>query len=340
MSAAPTVSVLMPVRNAGRFLDAAIGSIRAQTLEAWEMLVCDDGSDDGSGDKLAAWSATDPRIRVIPLPAPVGIANALNILADHARAALIARMDADDTCAPTRFEKQVEFLRLHPGHVAVSVGTLCVDPDGRPIAPLPQCDIPEELDGNLFHRDGPGICHPAIMFRKDAFVRAGRYRAKYCYVEDTDLWLRMLPLGKFGVIHETLFHYRQHVQSVCRQRGQEQRSLGMLMTEEIRDTRLRTGVPVPPARTRPVAPPECPSGGDNPHDLYRNWAANATRAGYRRTALHWAFVVWRTAPLNRSDWWLVLEALTGIRTGRCIKKIYAACKRAVCGRTISEAPGR
>lgn len=60
---APRVSVGFPVRNGGKFLAAAIGSLLQQSEQNFEIIVSDNGSDDGSGDYLQALAARDSRIK-------------------------------------------------------------------------------------------------------------------------------------------------------------------------------------------------------------------------------------------------------------------------------------
>lgn len=63
----PIVSVIMGVYNAGdgRRLEQAVQSILAQTLQDWELIICDDGSTDGTLARLEALSVCDERIKVI-----------------------------------------------------------------------------------------------------------------------------------------------------------------------------------------------------------------------------------------------------------------------------------
>ena len=69
MPESPAISVLMPVRNGGRYLAPAIQSVLNQTLSDFELLLVDDGSTDGSADVLADYAKRDPRITVMKGPA-------------------------------------------------------------------------------------------------------------------------------------------------------------------------------------------------------------------------------------------------------------------------------
>ncbi len=110
----PAVSVLLPVRDAATTLAACLDSLAAQTLADHEVVAVDDGSTDGSGERLAARAAKDPRVRVFRTP-PRGLVPALSLALAEARAPLVARMDADDVAHPPRLEAQVRRLRADDG---------------------------------------------------------------------------------------------------------------------------------------------------------------------------------------------------------------------------------
>lgn len=110
-----SISVVMPVHNAMPHLDEAVRSILDQTHSQFEFVILDDGSSDGSTERLRGWAAKDDRIRLVEGGrnlGPVGSSNRVVELASHD---LIARMDADDVSLPTRLEEQLRMLRQQPG---------------------------------------------------------------------------------------------------------------------------------------------------------------------------------------------------------------------------------
>ena len=110
----PQVSIVMPVRNEGRFLPAALSSLQCQSLREWELIAVDDGSDDATPAILAEASA-DPRVRSLRSPGR-GIVAALNAGLAECRAPLVARMDGDDICHPRRLELQRGRIRRDYKH--------------------------------------------------------------------------------------------------------------------------------------------------------------------------------------------------------------------------------
>src|SRR6266481_2760124 len=113
MTGCPTVSIVMPVRNAAVTLSVALESVSGQTFADWELLVVDDGSKDETAGILASATRADPRIRVL-CQAAFGIVEALQRGCAAARGEFIARMDADDRIPPDRLLRQLEFFVCHP----------------------------------------------------------------------------------------------------------------------------------------------------------------------------------------------------------------------------------
>lgn len=100
----PTISVIVPVYNAERWLRRCVDSILAQTFTDFELLLIDDGSTDGSPAICDAYAAADPRVRAFHKPNG-GVRSARNLGLDHARAPWITFVDSDDWIEPDTFSK-------------------------------------------------------------------------------------------------------------------------------------------------------------------------------------------------------------------------------------------
>jgi len=111
-AAAPTVSVIMPVRDRAHIVGDAIRSVLAQTLRDWELIVVDDGSRDGIEDALARFRA-DPRLRVLRQPA-AGVCAARNRGLGAARAPLVAYLDSDNFWFPGFLAAAAEAFAADP----------------------------------------------------------------------------------------------------------------------------------------------------------------------------------------------------------------------------------
>lgn len=111
---APHVTVVIPTFNAAHFLPRALDSLFAQTLAAWEAIIVDDGSTDGTVHALARWRA-DPRVRYVRHERNRGLGAALNTGLAEAHGDLIAYLPADDLYHASHLAKLVAALEAEPG---------------------------------------------------------------------------------------------------------------------------------------------------------------------------------------------------------------------------------
>ncbi len=206
----PTVSVIMPARDAAPCVPRAVASIRAQDGVDWELLVIDDGSRDGTAAAARAAGGGDGRVRVVTTPAR-GIVAALNTGLALARGRLIGRMDADDEAMPGRLAAQVALLEARPD---VGVAGCLVEFGGDPaaaggyalhVAWMNGLREPDEIARSRFI-ESP-LAHPSAMFRRDLAARHGPY-AEGPWPEDYELWLRWMDAGvRFAKVPQVLLRW-------------------------------------------------------------------------------------------------------------------------------------
>ncbi|MEO1496465.1 MAG: glycosyltransferase [Planctomycetota bacterium] len=268
----PEISFVIPVYNAGGYLREALASLRWQTFTRWEAVCVNDGSTDSSPIVLREFAAFDPRFRVIDQP-NAGIVGALNRGLSEARGQWIARMDADDVATPDRLERQWRAAGQDPGVVAVGANVLVVDPDGDPIR-LTRYPITHQGIEKSMLAGRETLAHPTMLFRRRAALDAGAYRPEYEWVEDTDLWLRMLSAGRFANVAAPLLRYRLHEKSVCWNRRALQRER---LAAVLRAAHEERGLKSPESLAAPKRGKQSPAAG--------KWARQAARAGAYRTAL-------------------------------------------------------
>jgi glycosyltransferase involved in cell wall biosynthesis len=202
----PALSVVMPVHNAAPYLDLSIRSILGQTFRDFELVLLDDASTDDSGQLLDAWARRDRRIHVIHAPARLGLVGSADLAVRQARAPICARMDADDVSHPDRL--LIEWGVLARDSDVVLVGTLWegIDAGGRTVRPRDRW--------RLVHADQYApFPHGSIMFRREAFVTVGGYRAACAFWEDLDLYYRLATRGRIVVLPDVLYRYRFHTDS-------------------------------------------------------------------------------------------------------------------------------
>ena len=209
MNSRTQVSVILPVRNGGAYLPLAVDSVLRQTFNAFELLVIDDASSDGSVSKLEPVAARDPRLRLLKSPGS-GLVAALNFGLAQAQAELVARMDADDIALPERLSRQVEFLGTMPGISVAGTQVAFIDAAGTLTGERTSFPTePKEITKALTAR-GCVIRHPSILARKSSLLSVGGYRPACSKAEDYDLWLRLVDGDRIANLPEVLLHYRIH----------------------------------------------------------------------------------------------------------------------------------
>lgn len=208
----PSVSVLIPVYNGERTVESALSSVLRQTLRDIEVVVVDDGSTDATAAILEEAACRDPRVRVIHTPQR-GIISALNTGIERCSADLIARMDADDICHPSRLELQHELMRSGED-ISVCSSLIRMFPRHDLLGGLVRYEqwlnslvTPEQIARDVFV-ESP-VAHPSVMVRTQELKTIGGYQ-EHGWAEDYDLWLRYHVAGKrFAKVERTLLFWRQ-----------------------------------------------------------------------------------------------------------------------------------
>ncbi len=204
----PAVSVLMPAYNAGAFLAPAVESILAQTWRDFELIIIDDGSTDGTRERIEAYAAADRRIRSCPNPRNMGVVKTLNRGLGLARAPWIARMDADDVSYPTRLEKQLALARRMPDAALITSPFDVIEADDSIRPGWRGICFQQELLPYFLLFYNRLNAHGQVMLNARAVREVGGYLVKYHLSEATELWIRLIRHGQFGVVPEPLYAWR------------------------------------------------------------------------------------------------------------------------------------
>jgi glycosyltransferase involved in cell wall biosynthesis len=203
-----SVSVVIPVFNAARHLDATLASVFAQTFTNLEIVAVDDGSADRSLEILARHG---DRVRLVQ-QANAGSAVARNRGVEEARGTWIAFLDADDLWSPDKVQRQLDECRELPWSYTDSVFLGGVN-DGRRDSELsgkPRGHVLEALVRGNF------ISTSTVMIRREVFLASGGFDASLRSIQDWECWIRIAAAHPIGYVDAPLMKYRVHSTSTSR----------------------------------------------------------------------------------------------------------------------------
>lgn len=207
---AMNVSVIMPARNAGTFMDAALSSIWRQNCDGLDVIVVDAGSTDNTAEVVRNHAVAGYPVRLIQ-EAAVHPSRARNIGISHAGSSFIAFLDADDLWPKGKLQRQLGRLQAQPALQMVT-GYVTYFETACPAELEP---MPGSRTESLFH-----VQVGACIYRREAFdVLGGAFDETLVYSEDTDLLLRVREAGlPFSILRSPELYYRVHPDSMMAQK--------------------------------------------------------------------------------------------------------------------------
>lgn len=220
MEIKPLVSVILPVYNDERYIFNSVESILNQTYDNFELIIINDGSNDGTYDILNGFD--DARLKILNKKNE-GLVKALNDGISLANGNYIARMDSDDIAYVQRLEKQVIFLEKNKDIDILCTDVDLIDENGIIIGCAIDRDFSMEAIYNFmrFKSTGKPIVHPSVMFRRGLIDEIGCYR-EFEACEDRDFWLRAIQNHKIARINERLIKYRLNVNGISQSKSKQQ----------------------------------------------------------------------------------------------------------------------
>jgi glycosyltransferase involved in cell wall biosynthesis len=222
---APTVSVIIPCYNQGRFLAEAVASVQAQTYPHWECLIINDGSTDETAKVGAALADADSKVRVIN-QANRGLAGARNRGLAEAKGQFIQFLDADDVIKPTKLEQQVRAAR-GSGDLAVVYSDYSLAAQESVELELPASGLRRRFRTENPVRELALDWETRLSVPCNCFLFDARFFTEYDIRfdealpnhEDWDCWVRILSLKpSLYYVDSQLAVYRQHRESMSADR--------------------------------------------------------------------------------------------------------------------------
>ncbi len=199
------VTVVIPVYNGTDYLREAIDSVLAQTFTAYELLVIDDGSTDGTWELIQSYGS---RLRGIH-KSNGGVASALNVGIQHARGQWIAWLSHDDTFLPDKLRVQLECLANSPDARVCYTDYWVVDEHSEREGILRMPAYPSDrFVRHLFQC--MFVCGSTVLAHRDCFAAEGLFNDTLRYSQDADMWLRLARRFSFVHLPEPLIQWRFH----------------------------------------------------------------------------------------------------------------------------------
>lgn len=205
MNALPLVSVNMIAYNRAEYIRDAIDSILAQDYENLELVIIDDGSTDETISVVKAYK--NKKIILHKNEGNKGIAYSRNKAVSISTGEFILILDSDDIAHENLISKKIKFLISNPDYVGVSNLMTYINGQGKILSTGNGIRIADsEIPFYLFFSNC--LVQSSIMLRSG--VLKNNFYNEGVKSEDYDLWIRIIGLGKFHIIHEDLVKVRFH----------------------------------------------------------------------------------------------------------------------------------
>jgi glycosyltransferase involved in cell wall biosynthesis len=246
-AASPDVSVVIPTRNRCPLLEQAVSSVLAQAGVRLELIVVDDGSDDGTAEWLG--TVEDDRLRTIRLEESGERCHARNMGLEAAEGRFILFLDDDDLLPASALAAHLRALQAHPSALA-SVGGCRLFSDAgqeRTVRIARRLRVRHVWEDILF---GWTPISGQFLLQTDVVRSSGGWDGAFIPAEDHDLWLRIADRGPFVLLPDVVNLHRVHPgqwrpadleqmmteirqRAVDRRPGSDQRARGILRARDL-----------------------------------------------------------------------------------------------------------
>lgn len=193
------VSFLVTAYNCEGTIGRTLECLVNQNFDSFEIVVVEDGSSDGTAEKLKEISEKLPGVNAY-FPGRLGRAKALNFGLSKCKGKYLAINDADDYSYSNRLLKQVSYLEAHQEVGILGSSFEICEYSDRWINHAKVED--EDIRKAFIH--GQPIQHSTVMFRKELVDKVGGYNEKLAFLLDRDIFLRVAQISKMHQLEEVL----------------------------------------------------------------------------------------------------------------------------------------
>lgn len=209
MSNAPLVTVIIPCYNGEAFIGGAIGSVLAQSLSDWELIVIDDGSSDNSKEIVKRFTK-DKRIRLLENERNLGIAKTKNRGVADSNGKFIAFLDQDDIWEEDKLRLQVARLTADSELAVVCTGMFFTDPALKKISTFTGYDDTDQKAAIKELYITPINSSSLMMIKKDSLESSAPFDETLKGWDDYELLMRLAAKHRIAYIREPLVKKRLH----------------------------------------------------------------------------------------------------------------------------------
>lgn len=232
MNMRPRVSVVMCAYNGIGLIEQAVDDILAQSFTEWELVISDDGSNDGTRDYLRQLG--DSRIRILLQDRNLGYVANKNAAIAATRGDLITQQDQDDRSHPDRLARQVATLE-RSGLAIIGCGYRRLDTTGRVRA---TSRLSRETIVTAYDPAVPyPFWFPALMVRREVFAQVGLFDEYFAGAFGDDLYWTAIANEQYPILclPDHLYDYVESIGSITSLAGSDRK----LVIGEVLDTLLR-----------------------------------------------------------------------------------------------------
>ncbi len=212
------IDVVITCYNEGQYIEDTVQSVLEQTISdrVQSIIIVDDGSTKSTIEVLNEIKKLDTRIKIDFGAGGNGISAQRNLAIRKGSAHYIAILDGDDIWDPEKLEEQVDLLDKRS-----DIGLVYSDyyefADGDPGSQrrVNASDLSQEINQTqAYFLCDPPIIPSATIIRRTLFERSGGFDEQIQMFEDSDLWIRLSRISRFGFVNKPLVKKRYHEASL------------------------------------------------------------------------------------------------------------------------------
>jgi glycosyltransferase involved in cell wall biosynthesis len=198
VSRPPAVSVVIPTYNRKQWVTEAVDSVLKQKFRDFELLIVDDGSEDGTCEALGRYAGKTGYLYL----RHGGVSRARNIGSRICRGDFVAFLDSDDLWQPAKLQRQMEYMRAHPDCRICYTDEIWIRRGVR----ANQGKKHRKYSGWIFEQCLPLciISPSSALIRRDLLEKSGGFDESMPVCEDYDLWLRIAAGNPVAFLPEPL----------------------------------------------------------------------------------------------------------------------------------------